>query len=160
MCSLIMSSSGPLFALRPSSIATPLANKNTAHSIRLRHLTPSIARPRLDQDIHPGNPGSRSPRILIGLRKNCEGSAILIIFTHHADEGGTTVVWRGTGMVGRRIDGLTCGNSSVSTSESREAEKERETRVVFELEEGSVECAILIETFRRSRAGSPMGRPR
>ena len=62
-------------------------------------------------------------------------------------------------MVGHRIDGLS-GDSSVSTSEGRKAEKGRETRVVFELEEGSVECAILIETFRRSRAGSPMGRPR
>ena len=70
MCSPIMSSSDPLFALRPPSIATPLANKNTAHSIRLRHLTLSIAR-RLDQDIHPGNPGSHNPRIQIGLRKNC-----------------------------------------------------------------------------------------
>jgi len=153
MCSLIiMSSSDPFFALRPSSIAT-------AHSIRLRHLTISMARPRLDQDIHCGNPGSRSPRILIRLRKNWEGSAILKIFTHHGD-GGTTAVWRWTEMVGGRIDGLTCGNSSVSASEGRRAEKERENRVAFELEEGSVDCDILIETFRRSRAGSPMGRPR
>ena len=68
--SLVMSSSNLVFALWPSSIATPLVNKNTAHSLRLRHLTPSIARRRLDQDIHPRNPGSRNPWLLIGLRKD------------------------------------------------------------------------------------------
>jgi len=40
------------------------------------------------------------------------------------------------------------------------AKKERESRVIFELEKGNVDCAILVETFRRSRAGSPMGRAR
>ena len=63
-------------------------------------------------------------------------------------------------MAGHRIDGLTCSNSSVSTSEGKRAEKERKNRVVFELEEGSVDWAIMMEIFRRSRAGSPMGRQR
>ena len=81
---------------------------------------------------------------------------LLMIFGHHADEGGTTVIWRETGMVGHRNDELTCGNGSVSTSEDMRAAKERESRVRFELEESSVDWAILVETFRRSRAGSPM----
>ena len=42
------------------------------------------------------------------------------------------------------------------------SEKERASRVIFELEEGSVDCVILIGAFCRSKAGSrcPMDKPR
>jgi len=58
---------------------------------------------------------------------------MLMIFSHHTDEGGTTAVWRGTGMVGHCNVGLTrCGN------EGRRAEKGRANRVIFELEEAPI----------------------
>ena len=78
-----------------------------------------------------------------------------MIFNYHVDEGGTTAVWRGIGMVGHRNDGLTwCDNGCVSTSDDRRAEKERENRMIFKLEEGNVDCVSF------GRAGSQKGRPR
>jgi len=61
-------------------------------------------------------------------------------------------IWWGTRMVGHHNDGLTwCGNGSISTSEDMRAEKERGSKVIFELEKGNVDHAILVEIIRKSR---------